>query len=138
MKKLVLGIVICSLLLMGCSKTNETKTKSDANKKIWNLETMSAKTNSDSEYVTTMFNEHIKCNGEQIKFENPNNFAIYLELTNYDKKISESYDTEEYSIDIEPNGKYNWTKAKKGTTYEIGVHADVKENTVIKLKAISK
>lgn len=122
MKKGLSCIVLFYILtlLVGCS---DQEKKIDGAK--WDCSVICAKTSDDENYVITYNDTKVIVKTEELFFQNRNDFKITVYLLNNGE--------EEYTTEIEAGGISTYMQISKDTTYTIGIHANVAENTLIKL-----
>lgn len=121
--KRILNVVllsICVVLLCACAKNGSEEEQSK-----WDCSVICAKESADDNYVITYSDEEIVSNTGIISVQNRNDFVIVVHLF--------SAGQEERKIEISAGGVSVLHQIKKEQVYTIGCHAEVKENTEIKL-----
>lgn len=122
MKKWLSIIILatCILTLSACSNlTFEEELKK------WDFSVLCTEKSTADAYIITYSDEQIISKSGTLSFQNQNDFDIVIHLLNAGN--------EERTVDIAAGGTSVLYQVEKEVAYTIGCHADVEENTEIKL-----
>lgn len=109
--------VICLLALCGCSKTEE-ETR-------WDCSVGCAAESTEDSYIITWSEAEVTAKTGVLTFQNRNDFVVTVHLAGGGKEV--------FIEEIQPGGLCVWLQADKETVYTVGLHADVEENTEIRM-----
>lgn len=121
MRKLLRFIIttICLISLCACSQSTNIE---DVDR--WDCSVICAEESVDT-YVITYSDEEIISKKGVLSFKNMNDFDVVVHLL--------ADGEEERTAEISAGGAFILYQVKKGLVYTVGCHADVEENTEIKL-----
>lgn len=121
MKKFLSILLIIPLIfsLVACSKQNEELSK-------WDCSVACAEESTENNYVVTYSDEKIVSKTGLLTIQNRNDFDIAVSLHQTSGK-------EEKTVEIKANGVTILHNIEINKEYTLGCHADVKENTEIKI-----
>ena len=120
MKKLICIMLICmlSIALVACAKE---QSKEDQ----WEISVPCAEESQQDSYVISYGGVTVASETGILTLQNRNDFEITVHLS--------CNGQEEQVFDIQPGGVTVFHQAVKGEAYTVGIHAEVKEGTEIKL-----
>lgn len=122
MKKFLLILLMIPIIfsLVVCSKQNEELSK-------WDCSVACAEESTENNYVVTYSDEKIVSKSGLLTIQNRNDFDIAVSLHQTSGK------EEEKTVEIKANGVTILHNIEINKEYTLGCHADVKENTEIKI-----
>ena len=120
MKKLICIMLICmlSIALVACAKEQ-------AKEDQWEISVPCAEESQQDSYVISYGGVTVASETGILTLQNRNDFEITVHLS--------CNGQEEQVFDIQPGGVTVFHQAVKGEAYTVGIHAEVKEGTEIKL-----
>lgn len=123
MKKI--AFIICCILTLSLAACSHKQENTQISK--WDCSVNCAEQSISDEYVITYSDEILKSQTGALTFHNGNEFEITIYLLN---------NGEEEQTETIPAGSSTCLKQiKENTEYTIGIHADISEDTPIKLTA---
>lgn len=132
MKKSTILVIYSVIILIftGCSDGSKVNQQNK-----WDCSVFCAEESTLDEYVITYSDEKVTSQVGTLTFENGNDFAIKVYLTSSGAEVcdEENPDEAEHVMEIPAGGVYSLKQIKKDIIYIVGIHADVHENTEIKL-----
>ena len=120
MKKLICIVLICmlSIALVACAKEQPKEDQ-------WEITVPCAEESQQDSYVISYGGVTVASETGILTLQNRNDFEITVHLS--------CNGQEEQVFDIQPGGVTVFHQAVKGEAYTVGIHAEVKEGTEIKL-----
>ena len=122
MKKLLCIALICvmSMGLLACAKQEQQPHEDQ-----WEISVLCAEQSAENSYVITYGDNTVSSETGILTLQNRNDFdiAVHLSCDGQEEKVFE----------IQQGGVLAFHQAVKGAEYTVGLHADVKEGTEIKL-----
>ena len=120
MKRLICIVLICmlSIALVACAKEQPKEDQ-------WEISVPCAEESGQGSYVITYNGTMVSSETGILTLQNRNDFEITVHLS--------CNGQEEQVFDIQPGGVTVFHQAVKGEVYTVGIHAEVKEGTEIKL-----
>ena len=120
MKKLICIMLICmlSIALVACAKEQPKEDQ-------WEITVPCAEESQQDSYVISYGGVTVASETGILTLQNRNDFEITVHLS--------CNGQEEQVFDIQPGGVTVFHQAVKGEVYTVGIHAEVKEGTEIKL-----
>ncbi|MBQ3131828.1 MAG: hypothetical protein IJC24_03880 [Clostridia bacterium] len=120
MKRLICIVLICmlSIALVACAKEQPKEDQ-------WEITVPCAEESQQDSYVISYGGVTVASETGILTLQNRNDFEITVHLS--------CNGQEEQVFDIQPGGVTVFHQAVKGEAYTVGIHAEVKEGTEIKL-----